>query len=147
MSTAEIIDQLKLATTDLFWMSESDYPFEIVSWVKGTESDPNELFKNLTLTDLSNGLPSEPAIKSSSITNFFAPALVILDWYTAEELALVDRYQVLLRTIESNLTEVKVFRIARMAQGQDLCAEIDVYIVGKTPDGDILGLKTKVIET
>ncbi len=139
MNTIEIIDRLKQATTDLLWMSESDYPFAIVSWVQGTAIDPTELFKNIAVSQLS--------IESSSIGDFFAPALVVADWYEAEELALVDRYQVLLKTIESNLTEVKVFRIGTIVQERDSVTEIDVYIVGKTPDGDILGLKTTSIET
>jgi Nuclease A inhibitor-like protein len=139
VNTAEIIDQLERATTDLLWVSESDYPFTIVSWAKGTDIDPTGLFKNLTEPHLT--------IESSSLVDFFAPALVVADWYEAAELAIVARYQALLSTIESLLTDVKVFRSGRIFHGRDFATEIDVYIVGKTPDGDILGLKTTIVET
>jgi hypothetical protein len=131
MTTAEIIDRLKQATADLLWVSESDYPFEVITWERGVEMTPTALFKELTVTDL--------AIKTMTLTDFFAPVLTIEDWYEEEELATVDRYTDLVRSIESNLTKVQVFRLGEI--------EIAVYIIGKTPDGDLVGLKTQVVET
>jgi hypothetical protein len=130
MTTAEIIDRLKQATVDLVWTSESDYPFEVITWNKGTELTPSALFKDSTV---------DKSIETITLTDFFAPALEPEDWYGAEELASVDRYQQLVNTIEANLSEVKVFRIGEI--------EIEVYIVGKTADGDLVGLKTQVVET
>jgi Nuclease A inhibitor-like protein len=131
MTTAEIIDRLKQATADLLWVSESDYPFEVITWERGVEMTPTALFKELTVTDL--------AIETMTLTDFFAPVLTIEDWYEEEELATVDRYIDLVRSIESNLTKVQVFRLGEI--------EIAVYIIGKTPDGDLVGLKTQVVET
>ena len=131
MTTTEIIDRLKQSTLDLLWVSESDYPFEIVTWEHGTEMILAKLFPNLAGTDES--------IDTIELTDFFAPVLVTEDWYEETELAQVDRYTELLHTIESNLTEVKVFRVGEV--------EITVYIIGKTPDGDLVGLKTQVVET
>jgi hypothetical protein len=131
MTTAEIIDRLKQATADLLWVSESDYPFEVITWERGVEMTPTALFKELTVTDL--------AIETMTLTDFFAPVLTIEDWYEEEELATVDRYTDLVRSIESNLTKVQVFRLGEI--------EIAVYIIGKTPDGDLVGLKTQVVET
>lgn len=127
MTIEEIIDRLQQVTKDLLWVSESDYPFEIVTWDKGIELTSISLFK-----DVGN-------IESILLKDFFAPALLVEDWYETEELATVDRYKLLLETIESLLTQLKVFRIGSV--------EIDVYIVGKTPDGDVVGLKTIVVET
>jgi Nuclease A inhibitor-like protein len=131
MTTAEIIDRLKQATADLLWASESDYPFEVMTWERGVEMTPTALFKELAAPNM--------AIKIISLADFFAPVLTTEDWYGAEELATVDRYANLAQTIESNLTEVQVFRLGEI--------EISVYIIGKTPDGDLIGLKTQAIET
>ena len=131
MTTAEIIDRLKQATTDLLWTSESDYPFEVNTWNQGTEITPAALFKDLT--------PTDKPIESITLDDFFAPALRTEDWYDEKELANVDRYQQLVSTIETNLSEVRVFRIGEI--------EIEVYIVGKAADGDLVGLKTQVVET
>jgi Nuclease A inhibitor-like protein len=127
MNTEEIIDRLQQTTVDLLWVSESDYPFQIVVW-----SD-----KEINLM-LFPDRPDEDT-KVISLDDFFAPVLKVEDWYEAEELANVDRYKLLLETIRSNLTELKVFRIGSI--------EIDIYIVGKTPSGDVIGLKTTIIET
>ena len=108
MNTIEVIDRLKQATLDLLWVSESDYPFQIVVWSE-KEID-SRLFPTYADED----------IKVISLDDLFAPALKIEDWYGLEELATVDRYQLLLQTIESNLTEVQVFRLGEI--------EFDVYI-------------------
>ncbi len=131
VTTAEISDRLKQATTDLLWSSESDYPFEIVSWELGIELTPSDLFSNIYDTDLT--------IESISLTDLFEPVLTIEDWYEQAELDLVDRYTNLLDSINNNLSEVQVFRVGEV--------EIDIYIIGKTPTGDIIGLKTRSVET
>jgi Nuclease A inhibitor-like protein len=131
VTTAEIIDLLQQATVDLLWSSESDYPFEIVTWDRGVELTPTALFSNLD--------DDSSAIESMTLTDLFEPVLTIEDWYEAAELAQVNRYTDLLHAIDANLAEVKVFRVGEI--------EIAIYIVGKTPDGDIIGLKTQAIET
>ena len=131
VTTVEIIDRLKQATTDLLWSSESDYPFEIVTWELGVELTPTDLFSNIYDTDL--------AVESITLTDLFEPALTIEDWYEQAELDLVDRYTNLLDAINTNLAEVQVFRVGEV--------EIDIYIIGKTPTDDIVGLKTLSVET
>ena len=136
MTTAELPDsatitQLRQATADLLWLSESDYPFEVITWERGVEMTPKGLFAEVSEGDV--------AVEAIPLADFFAGAISVEDWYEAEELAQVDRYQRLLHTIESNLTEVQVFRLGEV--------DITVYIVGKTLDGEIVGLKTHTIET
>jgi Nuclease A inhibitor-like protein len=129
-TTAEIIDLLKQATADLLWSSESDYPFELVTWDHGTEPTSAALFGKLLATD---------PVTTLTVLELFEPVLTVEDWYEAAELALVDRYINLLHTIESQLSDVQVFRIGTV--------EIAIYIVGKTPARDLVGLKTYSVET
>jgi hypothetical protein len=131
VTTAETIDRLTHATTDLLWSSESDYPFEIVTWEQGIELTPDALFSDLDDPQLS--------IESIPLTDLFAPVITVEDWYQEAELTLVDRYKALLQSIESSLSEVQVFRVGEI--------EIAVYIVGKTATGDVIGLKTYSTET
>jgi hypothetical protein len=128
---AEICDRLRQATADLLWMSESDYPFEVVTWERGIELNPTVLFPEVTSDEI--------AVETVTLTDLFAPAIAIEDWYEVEELAQVDRYKKLLHAIESNLTDVQVFRVGEV--------EITIYIVGKTAAGDLVGLKTQAVET
>jgi Nuclease A inhibitor-like protein len=126
-----LCQRLRQATADLLWMSESDYPFEVVTWERGIELNPQTLFPEVESDEVS--------VETVTLTDFFAPAIAIEDWYEAEELAQVDRYKELLHAIESNLTAVQVFRVGEV--------EITIYIVGKTIDGDLVGLKTQTVET
>jgi hypothetical protein len=52
----------------------------------------------------------------------------------------MPRFQELADTIKQQLSGVKVYKV-----GDE--AERDVYIVGKTQDGHLAGLKTTVVET
>ena len=79
------------------------------------------------------------SIETITLADFFAPVLSVEDWYESAELALVNRYTDLFHAIESNLSEVKVCRVGEV--------EIAIYIVGKTPTGDVIGLKTYAVET
>ena len=131
VTTAEIIDRLTQATVDLLWSSESDYPFEIVTWSQGTQLTPEAL--------VGDSDDANPEIESMTLIDLFAPILAIEDWYEAAELAQVDRYTHLLQAIDTNLANVQVFRVGEV--------EITIYIVGKTAAGDVVGLKTHVVET
>jgi Nuclease A inhibitor-like protein len=131
LRVAEICDRLRQATADLLWMSESDYPFEVITWERGIEMNLTALFPEVNSDEIS--------VETVTLTDLFAPAIAIEDWYEAEELAQVDRYKALLQAIESNLTEVQVFRVGEV--------NITIYIVGKTTDGDLVGLKTQAVET
>jgi Nuclease A inhibitor-like protein len=131
LTTATIINRLKQASTDLLWSSESDYPFEVVSWEPGTDLNPADLFSNVYDNELS--------IESMTLADLLAPVITVEDWYEQTELDLVDRYTNLLDSINTNLSEVEVFRVGEV--------EIDIYIIGKTPTGNIVGLKTRSVET
>ena len=131
VTTAEIIDRLTQATVDLLWSSESDYPVEIVTWSQGTQLTPEALVGDSDDANLE--------IESMTLTDLFAPILAIEDWYEAAELAQVDRYTNLLQAIDTNLADVQVFRVGEV--------EMAIYIVGKTAAGDLVGLKTHVVET
>ncbi len=129
VTTAEVIDRLTQATVDLLWSSESDYPFELVTWISGTELSADGLFGDL----------DAPVIESMTLTDLFEPVLTVEDWYEAAELAQVDRYRDLLAAIEASLADVEVFRVGEV--------EVAIYIVGRTSAGDLVGLKTYVVET
>ena len=114
-------------------MSESEYPFAVFLW-SGQAKVP--LIPDIVQqTGHAQDTPSEIV----ELKDFFQPATQEQDWYSSAEKATAQKYQNLVRTIESNLSDVKVYRIGE--------AEIDVYIVGRANSSDLAGLSTKVIET
>jgi hypothetical protein len=124
-SDEQIVLELKQATEGLLLMSESDYPFEIVEWA-GTDEISTASLQRLS------GQPTDSPVSIQSLDDFFRPAV-------SETRADAKRYQALLQLLKGNLTDVKVYRVGEI--------NIPVYIVGKSPTGNWLGLSTRVVET
>ena len=126
-----LANDLAAETEDLLFSSESDYPFESVD-----------------LEDLQG---------TGAITPARLLALLALDPQTRTETRTVDelfaslvagadgaRYQALLATLKSELTDLAVIRIVPAAPSS---AQILVYVVGRTPCAEIAGVTTISIET
>jgi hypothetical protein len=126
-----ILDTLKQASAGLQYTSESDYPFQVFSWPLDTLT-PKKLLAQ-------TGHSKDTAIQLEDFDKFFAQAAQEKDWYGPEEKKAVAQYKHLVHILQTTLSNIQVYRVGQI--------ELDVYIVGKTPDGSFAGLSTKVIET
>jgi hypothetical protein len=131
MTDAQLLDELREATRGLTYMSESDYPFEVFDWGK---DEPTPEF----LRGLGNSDAEEP-VETRTPAQFFRVATSEPDWKGAEELSVAMRFQALLRLLEQNLSDLKVFRVGTI--------NIPVYVAGRSADGSWLGISTRVVET
>ncbi len=132
MKDSELIDQLTQATEGLWWISESDYPFETIYW-----EDLKEISSEKILEKSARDLATTVEVRE--LDKFFQRVIEEKDWYQAEEIAECKRYQELLQLLQTHLTDLKVYRVGEV--------EIDVYILGKTESGAIAGLATISVET
>lgn len=126
-----IQETLTKASEDLYWVSEADYPFEVIVW-SGDHISEKQLLEQL-------GYPSDFAIQKIDIDEFFQWAVEGQDWHNEVEKAEVKRYQNLVKTLKENLSDLQVYKVGEI--------ELDIYILGKTASGKIAGLSTKVVET
>jgi hypothetical protein len=127
------VDSLKAIVAGLTWMSESDYPFEVL-----------QLPDRATLLPIGELLPltghdSDTLVEEISLQNFFSPAIQPQDWHEEADKQRMRHFQTLLQWIEQHLSDVKVYRVGTIA--------IDVYIIGKIESGAWISLSTRVIET
>lgn len=111
----EILEELRKATVGLLYMSESDYPFELIRWDRDTEITP-EFIRSVA------GEPADCPIQEVHVDTFLG-----------------GRYQKLAQLLKGNLSELKVYKVGRI--------NMPVYIVGCSPEGNLLGLSTRVVET
>ena len=132
MDDREIIQQLQQASQGLLWLSESDYPFEIIYWQEKNPIIEEKLLQN-------SDKNSDKTIETITLESFFKSATREQDWHDRTEKEEVHRYQTLVKLLQEKLTDVKVYRVGEI--------EIDVYILGETESGAICGLSTKVVET
>jgi hypothetical protein len=78
-------------------------------------------------------------LEERTIADFFRVAAGEQEWKGEEELALAKRYQSLVRLLEENLKDVRVYRVGAI--------NIGVYVVGRSDEGNWLGVSTRVVET
>lgn len=116
-SDEEIVEELKKATEGLTVMSESDYPFEIVRW-NGQIAITPEFLRGIS------GRPADSPIQETDLDTFFQ---------------LNESFRNVVGVIKNNLSSVSVHKVGAI--------NIPVYIVGRSPEGNWLGLSTRLIQT
>lgn len=128
----QLIEELKKATEGLLFMSEADYPFEIVRLEGATALNPQHL------RELSGAVADAP-VESASVEEFFRSAVSEPGWKKGEELVQARRFQSLVRLLKESLSELQVYRVGEI--------NMAVFILGKSASGNHIGLQTRSIET
>ncbi|MBW4429364.1 MAG: nuclease A inhibitor family protein [Nostoc desertorum CM1-VF14] len=131
-TNSEILDQLKLASDGLLFMSESEYPFEVFLWEDIAPVTPQKVIQQ-------TNHPQNTPVEIVGVDDFFQVATTEEDWHEEEEKETVKRFQTLVQTLKENLSNLQVYRLGNK--------EVDAYIVGQTPTGNLAGISTKVVET
>lgn len=130
MKDRELITQLSQAIEGLLWLSESDYPFTTIYLENIDNIEPK-------LLELTHSNP-ETKLETREIDNFFNRVVQEDNW-DESELEECQRYQALVELLKTHLQNIQVYRVGE--------CEIQVYILGKTESGSIVGLSTIVVET
>jgi hypothetical protein len=134
MAKNSVVDALKQASRGLLFRSETDAPFEVISW-EAEQGNPDKA----RVLDLAGAAPGTP-VKAKGLDSFFKDATKAEQWHDDQEKAEVQRFQQLVQTLKDHLADVKVFLVGDGS-------ESDAYIVGRAESGGWAGLKTKVGQT
>jgi hypothetical protein len=129
MNTA--MQEIQEAAAGLFFMSESDYPFEVIQ-LAPTSSIETELLQ------LANK-PAGTIIEKTTLDYFFRNMTRIDSNATAEQHSIAARFNHLKETLQAKLSDVQVWRLGTI--------QVDAFIIGKLSDASYGGLRTKLIET
>jgi hypothetical protein len=86
-SDDELAEELQAATAGLLFMSESDYPFEVIRWQGSDELNPAYL-RGVANVD------AESPVAEVTLPDFFGTAAGEQDWKGEAELATARRYQI-----------------------------------------------------
>ncbi len=116
-SDKEILADLKWAIRGLLVMSESDYPFELIQWDGRTPITP-EYLRSLSERK------EDSAIEETDVAAF---------------LGVNEQFRNVLSVLKSNLEDIKVYKVGVI--------NIPVYIVGRSAEGNWLGVSTRLIQT
>lgn len=123
---ADFAAEIAPAIDGLLYPSESDYPFEVVSYPDaGTGAiTPAHLLELLAL-------PGDTVVEQRTIEQFFTDYLL-----TGPDGA---KYAQMRQVLGERMTELTVIRVGTI--------QVHVYVIGRTGCGEIAGLTTVSIET
>ncbi|MBV9959178.1 MAG: nuclease A inhibitor family protein [Acidobacteria bacterium] len=127
----QILAELGVASAGLLFMSESEYPFEVVRVEEAGE--PAGALRRLS------GAASDEPVVTQSVEDFFRVAASEAEWRTPAERVEAKRYQALIALLRENLKEVMAYRVGSI--------NIQVFLIGLSASGSWLGLSTRVVET
>jgi len=122
----DVLGALRKASQGLLYPSDTDEPFEAFAWGKAAGDLDAETARRLAGAD-----PVAP-VQERTLAEFFANL-------TDDAAPDADKYKDLQQVVGEQLSGAKVFRFGDV--------DIDIYVVGKTRDGNWAGLKTKAVET
>ena len=125
-------EQIKVATEGLYFMSETDA--EIILFFG---SHAQSVTKEEILSQTKNS--TDAPIEERNFMDFFSRLTEIQDWFGDEEKATAQKFAELKKLLESNLRDLKVFKIGKI--------QLDVYAVGIDAENNLLGIQTKAVET
>jgi hypothetical protein len=127
-----LAENLAELTNRLFWLSESEFPFQIITW----DTDRVTIEQLLKLTYH----PPHTPVQTLGIDEFFAPALQGYGGYSyLLDPVLISRYRTLYSYLTYFLHNIQVYRVGTHP--------IYIYIIGLTRDENLAGVATQVIET
>jgi hypothetical protein len=126
------LENIKTAANGLQFMSESDYPLELVVLKSSAEGIENEI-RSLS------GKGTGDAVEKQDLDYFFRNHVKTFSPDNKEETDRAARFVQLVKTLRTNLTDIKVYRLGSV--------QVDAFIIGILKDGRYAGLRTKLIET
>lgn len=133
MNLAQIETELKQAANGLLMRSETDEPFEFYY----DEQHNGGALTEETVRKLA-GMTAQYPMEVVELEDFFRNQTRAAE-ENPEESTRAAQFQLLQAKLQELLPDVKVFRLGE--------TRITAFILGTTPNGEITGLKTVLVET
>jgi Nuclease A inhibitor-like protein len=132
--TQQVLQQLQALTDGLYWISETEAPFQVIHW-------PSLQGEELPIADFcqQGNLSADTPIKVLGLADFFAPATQSQSWHGDAETATVEAFQALETFLTEHLQSIRVYCCGFLEQS--------IYILGRLGDGCWAGLITQGVET
>ena len=128
----ELATQIEKIAVGLYYISETDAEIFPFSGNKAEIVSVEEILKQTASA-------ADTAVEERDFNEFFARLTEMQDWFGDEETATANKFAELKKLLEDNLRYLKVFKIGKI--------ELDIYIVGLDVESNLIGIKTKAVET
>lgn len=150
--TSEAVAALTSSVGGLWYTSESDYPLAVFT-VAGEGDSPvtvanaKEKLGSAYVPREGEETLAERAVQERTIAQVFDRYTVPQEWWEEYDHDQAAQWQSVRAIFDEELTDVTVIRFGRTDSFGNLVGAIDVFIVGATADGDLVGLRTIAVET
>ncbi|MDC0718903.1 nuclease A inhibitor family protein [Nannocystis bainbridge] len=143
------IDALELVVDGVLWTSESDYPWTVFGLPDAAPigvDNLKELLAPQIVVENGEAPLEEQTIEQKPWDKIFLDMTTPQDWWTDYEIQRAEQYQAIQDVLEGHLVNLKMFRIGEKS-GNWLSGAIDMFVIGETVDGDLVGIQTITVET
>lgn len=127
-----LIARIEDVCDGLVYVSETDAP--VVPFDAGRPADASAKGPASVLK-----LASGEKMTEVPFGSWFARQTEIKDWFGEIETSRAKKFLELKDLLEENLSDLRVYRAGSI--------RIDIYIIGRSPDGRVLGVRTHAVET
>lgn len=144
------IDALTDAVEGVSWPSESDYPWTVFALAKAapvTEGNVKELVGAMIVVDDGEPPLAEQLVVEEPWEDRFIALTTPQPWWTDDEFMRAGQYEAIRAALQQHLVDLKSFRIGPDDGQGALFGAIDMFVIGATADGDLVGIQTVSVET
>jgi hypothetical protein len=150
--TEAIRAKLEAAVIDLTYPSESDFPFVVVvvpgAWHSPVTKDNVKDVIAPVYVPRPDDMPlAERTVETTTIDDVMGRLITPEDWWTDYEKDLQPKYQALYDILTKDVHGVEAFRIGPYNEWMGLSPDIDIFLIGGSDEGDLIGVWTVSIET
>ena len=140
------------AVEGVLWTSESDYPFVVFVIPGDAPAPPTRDTIQDRIAPVYGQRPgnlalADRAVEVTTVDDVLQPRIEPREWWTGEEHETARRLQALRDLLIDEVHGAQVFRIGPRDPFQGLSPDIDVFFVGTSDEGDLVGVSTVSIET
>ncbi|MES2642299.1 MAG: nuclease A inhibitor family protein [Myxococcota bacterium] len=151
-STSEAVAALTSASAGLWYSSESDYRLTVFTVVGEGDSavtvaNAKEKLGSAYVEHEGYETLAERAVEERTVADVFDRYTVPEDWWDEYNVEQAPQWQGLRAIFDEELSDVTVIRFGRAHSSGGLVGAIDVFVVGATADGDLVGVWTVAVET
>ena len=126
----KLLAEIEKSTSGLVYISETDAPIEPFFCGQVESVDVSQVVQQMF---------GSVNFQTVNAKQFFARLTVEREWFGEQEKQTAHRFSVLQKLLEANLRDIKVFKIGHI--------QIEIYVVGLDAHNNLIGIKTKAVET
>lgn len=131
-ASSKIKAEIRKICKGLFYISETDAPVDLFDLEDLPKQERKELQEKFEAAERSDD-------RQVTIDDFFQRPAAEKEWHTPSQKTAAKKYRKLWKIFSDELSEPNVYRVGAI--------RIDIYVVGKTEDGSMIGIRTRAVET